>query len=114
MRALYDYTASGTSDLSIQTDEVLTELAGGDNDWMVVRNAKGTIGMVPRNYVGALADSEEYKATVLYDYDGDNDMYMSIREGMTLTVTEEKDGWCNGYTEDGRRGWFPASYVQKI
>lgn len=114
--ALYDYTASSELDVTIKEGEMLMELEGGDGDWMRVRTSNGAIGLVPRTYVSAASASESYRARVLYDYspDGNDSMYMSITEGMIVTVTDENDGWCNGHTDDGKEGWFPASYVERI
>ena len=94
----------------------MTELEGGDGDWMRVRTSNGTIGLVPRTYVSAASGFEPYPARVLYDYlpDGNDSMYMSITEGMIVTVTVENEGWCNGHTDDGKAGWFPAAYVERI
>lgn len=52
--------------------------------------------------------------TALYDFEGQNDGDLSFREGDRITVirkTESVDDWWEGSCQ-GRKGSFPANYVQ--
>lgn len=52
------------------------------------------------------------KAQVLYDFTGENEGEMSIKQGATIIVTRHIDeGWWYGNC-DGREGIFPANYVK--
>ena len=52
------------------------------------------------------------KVKVLYDFTGENDGEMSIKQGATVIVTRHIDeGWWYGKC-DGQEGMFPANYVK--
>lgn len=51
VKALYDYDAVASGELSIKEDEVLFAF-GADDDWLLVQRGKdGGAGFVPANYV---------------------------------------------------------------
>ena len=59
------------------------------------------------------------RCRALYDCEADNDDEISFREGEVLVVTVEQtedENWMEGYvqTDPGRRGVFPASFVQLL
>ena len=58
------------------------------------------------------------RARILYDYDRTEMTEIDIREGEIVTLTNTDDllnGWYEGLKADGKtRGYFPASYCQKI
>eukprot|EP01135_Chromosphaera_perkinsii_P004066 Nk52_evm14s267 gene=Nk52_evmTU14s267 len=55
------------------------------------------------------------KARVLYDFDGNQEGEIDLREGQTITVTDTQvgDGWFEG-TVEGKSGLFPEAYVQLL
>lgn len=55
------------------------------------------------------------RATVLYDYDADEDNEITIREGDILSnVDQVDDDWWSATAPNGSVGLFPANYVQLI
>ena len=106
----------------------MTELEGGDENWMYVRNNENKIGVVPRNYVEYYTDPEneeipleDYsdleKYIVLYAYTPEPaqaETCLTIVPDQILYVEGESGGWFNAHTEDGRVGYVPAGYVQKL
>ena len=52
------------------------------------------------------------KCSALYDYEGENDYELSIKEGEILTISSEMEGWYMGTNEQGASGLFPCNYVQ--
>ena len=78
---------------------------------MLVRNAAGAIGVVPRTYVES---GFPFQVQALYEYTPDEENYLAIQPGMILTATSENPDWYFGYTEDGKEGYFPISYVKRM
>lgn len=59
-RALYDFVAEGSNELSFKTNDVLTITSNsGGNGWWYAKNSSGEVGVIPENYVQALADPPE-------------------------------------------------------
>ncbi|KAG5684666.1 hypothetical protein PVAND_013884 [Polypedilum vanderplanki] len=56
------------------------------------------------------------KVTVLYDFTSEIENELSIIAGEILTVTDRDvgNGWWEGTNSAGKRGIFPASYVEEI
>ena len=50
----------------------------------------------------------------MYDYEAATDEELTISAGDILVVTQEDagDGWMEGRDSSGRKGLFPASYVE--
>ncbi|CAG8532218.1 13156_t:CDS:10, partial [Dentiscutata heterogama] len=54
-------------------------------------------------------------ATVMYDYDAEEEGEISLKEGTTITILEKtEDGWWRGKNEQGETGIFPSTYVTEI
>lgn len=49
----------------------------------------------------------------MYDYAPQHEDELQLKRGEVLTVVERRDeDWWVGRTDDGRKGLFPANYVQ--
>ena len=106
----------------------MTELEGGDENWMCVRNHENKIGVVPRNYVeyNTNLENEEMppedncnleKYIVLFAYTPENDpdqTCLTITPDQILYVEGGDDKWLIAHTEDGKTGYVPTNYVQKL
>ena len=99
--------------MSIREGEEFEEIEGGNEDWMSVRKPNGEIGLVPRNYVEPVVTGG-FKVRALYPYDATDKMFLSIAENEIIEVFKEKDGWYLGQNEQGKTGYFPVSYVEKL
>ncbi|CAG8442938.1 14189_t:CDS:2 [Gigaspora rosea] len=54
-------------------------------------------------------------ATVMFDYDAEEEGEISLKEGTTITILEKTDdGWWRGKNEQGETGIFPSTYVTEI
>ncbi|XP_075921104.1 sorting nexin-33-like isoform X2 [Petromyzon marinus] len=58
--------------------------------------------------------SGSLRALALYDFEGENPGELSIRAGeqLTLSSANQVDGWLEGTNPQGKRGLFPAAYVE--
>ena len=106
----------------------MIELEGGDENWMRVRKNENEIGIVPRNYVEYYTEPENEevplednsgleKYIVLYPYTPELEQAetcLTITPDQILYVESESGGWFNAHTEDGRVGYVPVGYVQKL
>ncbi|KAI9318827.1 hypothetical protein BX666DRAFT_1855230, partial [Dichotomocladium elegans] len=109
VRALYDYTAQSSDELTIHENEVLKIVGSeddGENGWLRVSRGSeigySTPPSSPATFVVAL-----------YDFQAVNADELNIREGDRILVTKKDDsGWWEG-TLDGRSGIFPANYVEE-
>ena len=57
------------------------------------------------------------QANVLYDFEGlQENNEISLKSGETVTILNKEigDGWWEGKTSDGRKGYFPEAYVEII
>mmetsp|Transcript_11926 Transcript_11926/g.15849 ORF Transcript_11926/g.15849 Transcript_11926/m.15849 type:complete len:516 (-) Transcript_11926:458-2005(-) len=62
----------------------------------------------------ASQNSSEYETyVVIADFNGTADNELSIKMGEELLVLQSTpEGWSEGYTQDGRQGWFPSAYAR--
>ena len=52
---------------------------------------------------------------VLFDYEAQKEDELTIVVGDTIDVLKQgDDGWWEGKTVDGRLGYFPSTYVEKV
>lgn len=59
--------------------------------------------------------SQGVRATVLYDYEAEEDNELTLREGDILTQVDQVDeGWWSATGPDGSVGLFPANYVELL
>lgn len=62
---LYPFTSTNSEELNFDKDERLEiiEKPAGDPEWWKARNARGEVGLVPRNYVQTLSTDSGYPQT---------------------------------------------------
>ncbi|CAF0776928.1 unnamed protein product [Rotaria sp. Silwood1] len=59
-RALYDFAAEGPNELSFNANDILTITSNrAGHGWWFAKNSSGQVGVIPENYVQALADPPE-------------------------------------------------------
>ncbi|KAF9155061.1 hypothetical protein BG015_011199 [Linnemannia schmuckeri] len=120
---IYDYDASSPGELTVRVGDVVTILEGDDdNSGWVTGQVNGSSGLIPLSYIEMEqfyeASSEVapiQKVRVLYDYDAQSNLELTIREGdiVDLTSTDCSEGWWEG-TLRGVTAQFPANYVELI
>ncbi|KAG9072159.1 hypothetical protein KI688_006383 [Linnemannia hyalina] len=120
---IYDYDASSPGELTVRVGDVVTILEGDDDasGW-VTGQVNGSSGLIPLSYI----EMEQFyeaptepapiqKVRVLYDYDAQSNLELTIHEGdiVVLTSTDCSEGWWEG-TLRGVTAQFPANYVELI
>ncbi|KAF9904149.1 hypothetical protein EC991_002984 [Linnemannia zychae] len=119
---IYDYDANSPGELTVRVGDLVTVLEGDDGSGWVTGQVNGSSGLIPLSYI----EIEQFyeapteaapiqKVRVLYDYDAQSNLELSIREGdiVVLTSTDCSEGWWEG-TLRGVTAQFPANYVELI
>ncbi|GAM24618.1 hypothetical protein SAMD00019534_077930 [Acytostelium subglobosum LB1] len=121
VRALYDYVATEENELSFKANNMIKVMQRDVSGWWqgTIVGGDGKVGMFPSNFVECpdaikKKDVAGGKCKVLYDYHSDCDGELEIKEGETLTIEYEDEGWFYGSNETGTAGRFPSNYVQLV
>lgn len=124
--ALYDFVGEGPQELSLRKGDVVRVLGSLNGSWML-GTLHGQRGMFPANFVevssGPRTTNEEAEGErrskgcpviALHTFQAEQEGDLGFNEGDTVTVLSRinKD-WLYGEL-DGRRGQFPAGFVQPI
>ncbi|KXS10459.1 hypothetical protein M427DRAFT_476751 [Gonapodya prolifera JEL478] len=135
-RAIYSYTKQDDEEISIKSGDVVQIIEQDSDGWTKI-SVDGREGIVPTSYLepcsaasgstpstattmthGLSPSSATQKArtlgsaTMLYDYDAQNDEEVSVKEGSPVKLVEdERDGWVK-VAFNGREGLVPVSYLQ--
>uniref|UniRef100_A0A7S1YFE2 SH3 domain-containing protein n=1 Tax=Sexangularia sp. CB-2014 TaxID=1486929 RepID=A0A7S1YFE2_9EUKA len=114
-KALFDFTARKSSELSLKKGETITNVKVVTKDWYKGRNAVGEVGVFPSTYVVMIDVGKVMKQCVAkYDYDGGarSEGKLCFSKGDRIAVLAEvSPDWWTGSTKDGRTGLFPAKFV---
>ncbi|CAH1785066.1 unnamed protein product, partial [Owenia fusiformis] len=141
-RALYDYQAADDSEITFDPGDLITNIEPIDEGWSRGTDPSGKYGLFPANYVEMLSAvepeapvasppaasppaasppaaappaSQGQSARALYDYQAEEDTEITFDPDDVITDIEKiDDGWWIGTGPDGRRGMFPANFVQLI
>ncbi|KAG9397276.1 SH3 domain [Carpediemonas membranifera] len=108
--ALFDWTAQDDTELTVVVGEELTEMEK-IGDWSRCRNAHGTEGLVPGNYIEK--PSAGTYATALYDFDATDDSMVSVTVGERVNVLSDDGDWTQARKENGQVGLVPTAYLEK-
>jgi len=73
-------------------------------------NQKSTATVEPP----AQTKGAERFAKAAYDFPPENERELELKKGDVVEVLQEVDEWWFGVLPDGREGYFPANYVEKI
>jgi hypothetical protein len=133
---LYSYVAQGSEELSIQEGEIVNILSTDNGDgWIIAQSSSGMSGLTPANYVKLLTNestagtfpsqrknvshvsNQMTKVRVLYDYNAQSQIELTIRVGDIIEVTNTQITDCEGWWEGKmglKKGQFPANYVESI
>lgn len=112
-RALYDFEAESSQELSLRQGDVVRLLGVLDSDW-ALGEVHGRRGRFPLAFLEPEAQPAGCPAIALYSFNAEQDGDLGFSEGDTVVVLSRinKD-WL--YGENGnKRGQFPASFVQPI
>uniref|UniRef100_A0A182NQY9 SH3 domain-containing protein n=1 Tax=Anopheles dirus TaxID=7168 RepID=A0A182NQY9_9DIPT len=130
--ALYDFQGEADEDLSFKTNEKIYLLKRLNEEWYMGRDKRGLEGMFPVNYVEVkvpLADfppeevrqdeqlaasGDVTKVRALYHFNAETPEDLTIMENDLVTVLYKiTPEWLYGEI-DGRRGQFPANYIEYV
>lgn len=131
VRSLYAYEGQREQDATFQENLLIVAHPPKDSssDWLYgVVPATGSRGWLPKTYVEELRTTRElvhdaYKliaitafntpAKVLYDYEGQTEDELSVKEGMSIFIGDKVDSdWARAVL-DGRVGLVPLAYVEE-
>lgn len=139
---LFDYEATEPNEINLVEGQIVGEVDMVDEDWWAGRNVQGEHGLFPSNYVELIEgdeeeqdpppsrpedrtsvespppQEEEHQATngpsaiAQYDYAATEDNELSFPDEAIIEDIEfpDDDWWLGTY--GGKRGLFPANYVE--
>ncbi|KAF9193140.1 hypothetical protein BGZ51_004112 [Haplosporangium sp. Z 767] len=118
---IYDYAATSPGELTVRAGDIVTLIEGDDGSgWVTCQMHGSAPGLIPASYIeidyGAPTEAPPVQQVrVLYDYDAQSDLELTIKQGdiLVLTSTDCSEGWWEG-TLRGVTAQFPASYVELI
>ncbi|KAJ8335905.1 hypothetical protein SKAU_G00392470 [Synaphobranchus kaupii] len=128
-RAIYDFKAQTTKELSIKKGEVLNIIRQVDKNWYE-GELRGRVGIFPIAYVEKLPPEklqparppppahvrEIGEAVARYNFNADTNVELSLRKGERVVLLRQVDqNWYEGkIAETKKQGIFPVSYVDII
>ncbi|KAL6050139.1 actin binding protein [Balamuthia mandrillaris] len=113
VRAIYDYTPTHSNELPLRKGEILSDIVEHEDGWWSGMTSEGRLGVFPSSYVQRMY-SLNLPVMANWDYEARVPTELSLTKGLCFTVTDKdwENEWWHGVCPDGRRGWFPGSYVQ--
>ncbi|GAB7365918.1 hypothetical protein MBLNU230_g7246t1 [Neophaeotheca triangularis] len=118
-RAIYDYQPQGQEELEIRDGDLLFVLEKStEDDWWKAKKKATTDdedepeGLIPNNYIEEATPTGQAKA--LYDYTQQTDEELSFKEEARLQVYDESDPDWTLVGSQGRYGFAPAIYIEKL
>lgn len=120
MLVIEPYEAQGDNEINLVKGEYIydVDVEQLEDGWCSGTTEDGKRGVFPASYVTECAEvlSRRRILTVLVTspYKAQEDGEINLVEGEYVYDVEPfDDGWWRGTAEDGRRGMFPASYVEE-
>ncbi|KAI5808181.1 hypothetical protein DFH27DRAFT_544764 [Peziza echinospora] len=138
-RVEYDYEKAEGNEIDLAEGEIVTNIDMVDDDWWAGTNPRGETGLFPSNYVVVIEEEEQEEiappptatrpvpaleaeppkgasdkpsAVAQYDYEAAEGNEISFPDGAIIEDLEfPDDDWWEG-TYNGKRGLFPANYVE--
>ncbi|KAG5848314.1 hypothetical protein ANANG_G00097180 [Anguilla anguilla] len=128
-RAIYDFKAQTTKELTIKKGEVVNIIRQVDNNWYE-GELRGRVGIFPIAYVEKLPPEKQQpvrppppanvreigEAVARYNFNADTNVELSLRKGERVVLLRQVDqNWYEGkIAETKKQGIFPVSYVDII
>ncbi|KAI1887584.1 hypothetical protein AGOR_G00191810 [Albula goreensis] len=129
-RAIYDFKAQTTKELTIKKGEVVNIIRQVDSNWYEGEH-RGRVGIFPITYVEKLPPTEKQQpvrppppahvreigeAVARYNFNADTNVELSLRKGERVILLRQVDqNWYEGKIADtNKQGIFPVSYVDII
>lgn len=125
-RALWDYDASDSAELSFKEGHTLVVMKEDDSGWWTAMNLSSDTpqveGLVPSNYIESYRWDERaiYKPFVslnnaryvaLFDYTAGDHEELSFHTGDLFVATHDRDGWYMVTNAIGEQGYVPGNYL---
>uniref|UniRef100_A0A914CMP1 SH3 domain-containing protein n=1 Tax=Acrobeloides nanus TaxID=290746 RepID=A0A914CMP1_9BILA len=110
VRALYEYDAQDTDELSFDTGQIIELVRKNESGWWQGRIGPRN-GLFPSNYVEEQPQVPTVRA--LYEYEAHDTDELSFDEGQIVElVKKDESGWWQGRI-GSRTGLFPSNYVEE-
>ncbi|KAL6432176.1 hypothetical protein ACFW04_006698 [Cataglyphis niger] len=114
--ALYDFPATHPDDLALKEGDIVQLIKKINDDWLEGRIGNRQ-GMFPFNFIDIkipLPGLPDNIVTALYTFVGETNDDLSFEEGAKITVISRiSEDWLYG-EYNGRKGQFPANYVNRL
>jgi len=112
VKALYDYNAQDTKDLSFKEGDYIRLIDKSNPSGWWEGELNGQRGLFPSTFVEDQDKSFYVRAT--YDYVGETGRDLNFRSGDKIRVVDSSNpsGWWKGETINGVSGFFPSNFVQ--
>ncbi|CAM0135863.1 cytoskeletal protein binding protein [Umbelopsis sp. WA50703] len=118
-RALYDYDAQESEEVSMKEGDVIYVVDNSDPSWLEVQlkmpsvDQIGPVGLVPANYVEEVQPIGTVRAE--YAYEAQQDEEVSFEEDEIMTLYEKDDAdWYLVQLQSGVIGLAPSNYTKEV
>ncbi|KAG1315895.1 hypothetical protein G6F64_000291 [Rhizopus arrhizus] len=125
LKALYDYQAHSSEELTFKENDTMTLYDKDDQDWYLAETKGGEIGLVPSNYVEESTISADTTnvsspicnskwAIALYNFDPQDKEETQLKEHEQVLVVDyvSNHDWWTIEHKDGTSGIVPATYLK--
>jgi ankyrin repeat protein len=114
-KGLYDFRSEAKAELSFSKGNII-DVIEADGEWWLGQ-CEGKQGWVPRHYVERLPQTTQttilFQAKGLYDFRSEAKAELSFSKGNIIDVIEADGEWWLGQCE-GKQGWIPQHYVERL
>ncbi|UJR08836.1 hypothetical protein I4U23_013090 [Adineta vaga] len=109
-RALYDFAAENSNELSFNAGDILTITSATDGQaWWYARNAAGQVGAIPANYIEVInSTSEPSLDTNIYDNINGDSTNSSVNQSSEQTIHEQPSQQHSDLADD--INWFSNEF----
>ena len=108
---MYDFQGADASYLSLKSGQKLKLVEKTNEDWWWGEIGASCEGYFPSQYVLEMSHYEQQVIRVLYDFDSEHHVELTVFEGDVGLLLEERDDWLKILTKNGE-GLVPFSYAQ--
>lgn len=124
---LYDFPPKNERELRLKKGEIV-KVKQVKDEWSFGALQNGNEGWFPSNYIERIQTAAQpqpptttntestvsFFATVLFDFPPENERELRLKKGERVEVKQVIDEWSFGVLPNGKEGWFPSNYIERI